>query len=460
MPERMVVIGGDAAGMSAASQARRRRGPDDLAIVAFERGRHVSYSACGIPFFVGGIIDDPDELIARSAETFREKFSIDVRIGHEVLAIDTGARHVSVRDRATDRVFNEPFDQLVIATGATPICPDLPGADAAGIHGVQTLDDGIAVRRLVDTVKPRRAVVIGGGYIGLELAEALIMRGLEVSLVEREPQPMSVLDPDMGAMVANALRDKGVRLYLGESAEAFETSGSHVCAVRTAARTLPADLVILGLGVRPNSGLGRDAGLPVGANHGLLTDRRMATPVPGVWAAGDCVEVFHRVSRRSVSIPLGTHANRQGRVIGINIGGGYAAFEGVLGTAVTKICNVEIARTGLSEHEASAAGFMFDTVKVESTTRAGYYPGATNLTIKLVFERITGRLLGAQIVGREGAAKRIDVLATAIWNGMGVDDLQNVDLSYAPPFSPLWDPVAIAARKAAEHREEERAPCN
>jgi NADPH-dependent 2,4-dienoyl-CoA reductase/sulfur reductase-like enzyme len=450
MSERLVVIGGDAAGMTAASQARRRRGPDDLTIVAFERGHHTSYAACGIPYFVGDVVHEAERLVVRAPEVFRDKFAIDVRLRHEVTAIDPERRTLTVRDLDGGTESEEHFDQLVVATGANPIRPKLPGVDAAGIHGVQVLDDGVALRRRLDGGGVARAVVVGGGYIGLEMAEALVQQGVDVALVEQSTQPMSTLDPDMGALVADAMRQMGIALHLEETATAFETAGGEVSAVVTNARTLPADLVILGLGVRPNSELARKAGIPVGPTGGIVTDRRMHSPVAGVWAAGDCVETFHRVSRRPVTIALGTHANKQGRVVGINIGGGYATFPGVVGTAVTKICDLEIARTGLGEAEAAAAGFETEAVAVESTTRAGYFPGAARMKTKLIVERRSGRLLGAQIVGKENAGKRIDALAIALWNEMTVEEMTGLDLAYAPPFSPVWDPVLIAARKAAE----------
>ncbi|MCV7314972.1 FAD-dependent oxidoreductase [Mycolicibacillus parakoreensis] len=451
MSERLVVVGGDAAGMSAASQARRRRGADDLAITVFERGNYTSYSACGIPYFVGGVVEELDSLIARSPETFRRKLSIDARLGHDVTEIDVDRRAVRVRDHTGEHW--EGFDQLVIATGAVPVRPAIDGVDAAGIYGVQTLDDGLAVRDALDDGRPRTAVVVGAGYIGLEMAEALVQRGLQVSVVERSPQPMSTLDPDMGAPLAEALQSIGITLYLGESVVGFETRGGHVRAVRTEARTLPADLVVLGLGTRPNAALAQDAGIPTGVTGGIVTDRRMRTGVDGIWAAGDCVETVHRVSGRAVHIALGTHANKQGRVAGINIGGGYATFPGVLGTAVTKICGIEVARTGLGEREAEQAGFAYQVTVVDSTTRAGYYPGAAPIKTKLIAEQRSGRLLGAQIVGEENAAKRIDALAVALWNQMTVEEMSGLDLSYAPPFSPVWDPVLIAARKAAESIE-------
>ncbi|MFI6516839.1 FAD-dependent oxidoreductase [Spirillospora sp. NPDC050679] len=451
MPERLLVIGGDAAGMSAASQARRAR--PDLEIAVVERGNFASYSACGIPYYVGGVVEDADELVARTPEHFRER-GIDLRLRHEATEIDLAAARVRVRDLDGGGERWEPYDQLMVATGAVPVRPPLPGADADGVHGVQVLDDGLAIRRAVEERRPERAVVVGGGYIGLEMAEALVRRGLDVTLVDGAEQPMRTLDPDMGELVADAIRGIGVRLHLGEKVEGFETSGGRVTAVRTGSRTLPADLVILGLGVKPNTAIAEAAGIETGPTGGIVTDRRMRTRSANVWAAGDCVENRHRVSGAPVAIALGTHANKQGRIAGTNIGGGYAAFPGVIGTAVSKICHVEVARTGLNAREAAEAGFDALEAVVKSTTRAGYHPGATEMHTKLLFERRTGRLLGAQIVGAENAAKRIDGLAIALWNGMTVEEMTGLDLGYAPPFSPVWDPVLIAARKAAVKVEE------
>ncbi|MFI0372300.1 FAD-dependent oxidoreductase [Actinomadura sp. 1N219] len=448
--ERLLVIGGDAAGMSAASQARRRRSAGDLDILVVERGHHASYSACGIPYYVGGVVEELDKLIARTPAQFRDR-DIDLRLRTEAVEIDVAGGRVRVRDHEGGGERWEPYDQLMVATGAVPARPRLPGADARGIHGVQILDDGIAIRRVLEQGEPRRAVVVGGGYIGLEMAEAMVMRGLEVSIVDAADRPMRTLDPDMGAVIADAIRGIGVDLYLGEPVEGFDTSpDGHVTAVRTVNRTLPADLVVLGLGVRPGADLARAAGIETGPTGGIVTDRRMRTRTDRVWAAGDCVETRHLVSGGPVAIALGTHANKQGRVAGINLGGGYATFPGVVGTAVSKICRIEVARTGLNEREAAAAGFDALSVVVESTTRAGYHPGATMMRTKLIAERRSGRLLGAQIVGEENAAKRVDGLAIALWNGMTVEEMTGLDLGYAPPFSPVWDPVLIAARKAAE----------
>ncbi|MEV4537982.1 FAD-dependent oxidoreductase [Asanoa sp. NPDC049518] len=453
MAERLVVIGGDAAGMSAASQARRRRPADDLSIVAFERGRFTSYSACGIPYWVGGLVDERDELIARTPGVFHSDFDIDVRTRHEVVDIDLDRREVvAVALDEGRREVREPFDQLVYAIGAVPVHPHWAEEGISGVFGVQTLDDGDALHGwLLRDPKPARAVVVGGGYIGVEMAEAMINRGLAVTLVERGPQPMSTVDPDMGALVADRLRSLGIEVLSGRAVTGLEHRGGVVSAVQTDEGTIPADIVVLGLGIKPNTTLARTAGLPLGPTGGVRVDLRMRViDVPGVWAVGDCVESVHRVTGRPVHIPLGTHANKQGRVAGINIGGGYATFPGVIGTAVTRVCDLEVARTGLLSREAEAAGYSFVTASVESTNRAGYFPGADPMTIKLLAERGTGRLLGAQIVGRSEAAKRIDPLAVALWNKMTVEDMVGLDLGYAPPYAPVWDPVLIAARKAVE----------
>jgi NADPH-dependent 2,4-dienoyl-CoA reductase/sulfur reductase-like enzyme len=446
--ERLVVIGGDAGGMTAASQARRLRAPDDLAIVAFERGHFTSYSACGIPYFVGDVVDDLETLVARTPEEFRRRYSIDARIRHEVVEIDLDGAKVRVRDLEHGGESWEGYDQLVVATGGVPVRPPLPGIDSANVFGVQTLDDGLVIKKALEVSKPRRAVVVGAGYIGLEMAEALVVNGIDVSVVEAAPQPMTTLDPDMGTLVADAMRAMGMHVLVSEPVEGFDTTGGTVTAVVTANETLPADLVVLGLGTRPNSGLAADAGLEIGSStRAVVVDQRMETTSPNVWAAGDVAEKFHRVSRQQVAIALGTHANKEGRTAGINIGGGYETFPGVVGTAVSKVCDLEVARTGLTEAEARRAGFELVTATVDSTTRAGYFPGSSDIRTKFLAERSSGRLLGAQIVGREGAAKRIDVCATALWSEMTVDEMLNVDLSYAPPFSPLWDPVLVAARK-------------
>ncbi|MEU6067952.1 FAD-dependent oxidoreductase [Streptomyces sp. NPDC047082] len=464
--ERLVVIGGDAAGMSAASQARRMRGPGELEIVAFERGHFTSYSACGIPYWVGGGVPDRDRLIARTPEEHRAR-GIDLRLRTEVTEIDVDRQRVRARDVDSGAESWTSYDKLVIATGARPVRPDLPGVDAPGVHGVQTLDDGQALldtlartRGGVDSAPPEhrsryrdrgRAVVVGAGYIGVEMAEALINRGYEVTVVNRGEEPMATLDPDMGRLVHTAMEGLGITMVNDAEVTKMPTGpDGRVRAVATEDEEYPADVVVLGIGVRPETVLAEAAGLPLGRRRGLLTD--LAMRVRGhenIWAGGDCVEVLDLVSGQERHIALGTHANKHGQVIGTNAGGGYATFPGVVGTAVSKVCDLEIARTGLREKDAHRVGLRFETVTIESTSRAGYYPGASPMTVKMLAERRTGRLLGVQIVGREGAAKRVDIAAVALTAGMTVEQMTALDLGYAPPFSPVWDPVLVAARKAA-----------
>ena len=373
-----------------------------------------------------------------------------MRTGHEVTALDPAGRRVLARRRADEDEQWVSYDRLLIATGAVPLLPDVPGADAHGIFGVNTLQKGIELRRFVDEERPRRAVIVGGGYIGLEMAEALTRRGLAVTLVIRGGQVMGTLDPDMGALVADALREIGVTILFGEPLAGFETIAGRVTGVVTAQRSLPADLVVLGMGVRPNARLAQEAGIPLGEKGSIKVNSRLETEVEGVWAAGDCAESFHLVSRKPFYVALGTVANKHGRVAGINMAGGNAVFTGVVGTAITKVCDLEVARSGLQEKELNSLGIDFVAGRIESSTRAGYYPGAGPITVKLLAEKGSGRLLGGQIVGKEGAGKRIDIIAVALHAGFTVEQVSDFDLAYAPPFSPVWDPVAVAARETAK----------
>jgi len=437
--------------MSAASQAKRLRG-DALDVVAFERSHHTSYSACGIPYWIGGDVDG-EALVARTAEEHRAN-GIDLRMRTEVVSIDLSRQEVRARGLDTGEESVVAYDELVLATGAVPVRPKIPGIDATGIYGVQTLDDGAAVIADLEQSDPKHVVVVGAGYIGVEMAEAMVRRDVQVTVVSGAPQPMTTLDPDMGALVHEAMERLGIDVRTQSRVEAFEVGADgRVSAITVAGESIPAGMVILGMGVAPNTTLAAAAGITaIGPTGGLRTDLRMrVVGHDNVWSGGDCVETRHLVSKDYVHAPLGTHANKQGRVIGTNIGGGYATFPGVVGTAVSKVCDLEIARTGLLESEAERAGFSVLTLRHESTTRAGYFPQASPIIVKLVAERRTGRLLGGQIVGRsEGAAKRIDTLAVALWHRMTVEEMTALDLGYAPPFSPVWDPVLIAARKTAD----------
>ncbi|MFF1558632.1 FAD-dependent oxidoreductase [Streptomyces sp. NPDC058279] len=448
--ERLVVVGGDAAGMAAASQARRLKGPAELAITAFERGHFTSYSACGIPYWVGGRVAERDALIARTPEEHRAR-DIDLRTRTEVVELDLAGQRVRARDLETGAESWTGYDKLVLATGARPIRPRLPGVGAHGVHGVQTLDDGQRLMDTLERIPGRRAVVVGAGYIGVEMAEALVGRGFEVTVLHRGEQPMATLDPDMGALVHGAMNRMGIRTVAGaEVTKILTDEEGHAVAVATASGTeFPADVVVLGIGVEPRTALARAAGLPLGESGGLLTDLSMRVRGhENIWSGGDCVEVLDLVAGRNRHIPLGTHANKHGQVIGSGVGGGYATFPGVVGTAVSKVCELEIARTGLREKDALAAGLRFVTATIESTTTAGYYPGAAKMTVKMLAERRTGRLLGVQIVGGAGSAKRVDIAAVALTAGMTVDQVVSLDLGYAPPFSPVWDPILVAARRA------------
>jgi NADPH-dependent 2,4-dienoyl-CoA reductase/sulfur reductase-like enzyme len=446
--ERLAIVGGDAAGMSAAANARRRDA--DLDIVAFERGAYTSYSACGIPYYVADLVHDVDDLVARTPQRHREQ-GIDVRIHHEVVGIDLAARELTVRDlQAGGGERREPFDRLVIATGARAVAPPIPGAEAT--EPARTLAAGERFRAQLEHGDGEAAVVVvGGGYIGLEMAEALVTRGLRVALVERSEEVFPALDPDMGEHVRAAAEGVGIEVRTGAAVEEVLLDGEgRPRGVRTTDCELPARHVVLATGVRPDVELAREAGLEVGPTGALaVDDRQRARGADGVYSAGDCVESHHRILGRPVNVQLGTHANKQGRIAGVNATGGDLVFPGVVGTAITRICKREVALTGLTERDAAEAGFDAVATKVETLSRADYYPGAGTVWVKLVAERGSGRLLGAQVVGAETAGKRIDTLAMAVWTGMAVDELQWVDLGFAPPVSGVLDPVLVAARVAA-----------
>ena len=446
MADRLVVIGGDAAGMSAATNARR--GQPYLEIVALEKGAWTSYSACGIPYLVGGEVESLDDLVTRSPQQLREQHRIDVRLHHEVVGIDLAMGQLEVRDQLRQRTITMGFDRLHIATGAQPLRPEIPGIDDDHVFGVQTLEDAKLLLERARLADSQQVVVIGAGYIGLEMAEAFVRQGASVALVEGGEQVMNTLDRGMADKLVSPMRGLGIDVRLNSKVEAIDAGQ-----VITEKEAIPADLIVLGIGVRPSTDLAADAGVELGPSGAIAVNRRQQTSAEGVYAAGDCAETFHLVAGHPVHIALGTVANKAGRVAGINIGGGYATFPGVVGTAITKVCEMEVARTGLSEHEAISEGFKPVAASVDTTARAGYLPEPGTMTVKLVAESGTGRLLGGQILG-EGenvgqAAKRIDTVAMALHGGMRVADLRDADLAYAPPFSSVWDPVQQAARKLA-----------
>lgn len=418
-----------------------------------EKGNWTSYSACGIPYHVSGAVPDLEDLVARTPQEFRDRYRIDVRMQHEATSIDLARRKVEVRDHEHSRSLEIGFDELVVATGARPLRPPLPGIDGEDVYGVQTLDDAARLVERARASRCRDIVVVGAGYIGLEMAEAFLARGSNVTVVDSSDQVMRTLDADMAGRVQAGMERRGITVRLGADVLGFEPG-----AVNTSDGPLPADLVVLGMGVTPNAEMAAEAGIATGSRGAIRVDRRQRTGTDGVWAAGDCAESFHQVSQRWMHVALGTVANKQGRVAGINLGGGYATFPGVVGTAITRVCEVEVARTGLTTFEAEAAGFDAVEVTIEATSKAGYFPGARPMAVKMLAERGSRRVLGAQIVGGDGAAKRIDTVATALTAGMSVDDVIDLDLAYAPPFSGVWDPVAVAAREASRALDIARDP--
>lgn len=453
--KRVLIVGGDAAGMSAASQLRRMADPGDVEIVAFERGPRTSYARCGLPYLLERLVESHDDLIARTPAEFAQRH-IDARVHHEVTSIDTEARTMVVRNLDSGTEVTEEWDECVLATGATGVKPPIEGIDTPGVFQLRTIEESAALDRWI-AEGARTAVVVGAGYIGVEVTEALLERGLSVTTVDAAGAVMGgAFDSDIGALVGERMRRAGVDLRLGAAVEGFLGDSGRLRSVVVGGEEIPADLAVFGLGVRPNTALAEAAGIALGEHGGIVVDDHMRTPVDGVWSAGDCVESTHRITGDKVVIALGTHANKQGRVCGTNLGGGDVTFPGVIGTAITRFGDLEIARSGLSESEAQRVGTSVVTSTSSTQTRAGYYPGASGITTKLVVRKSDGVLLGAQIVGGEGAGKRIDALATAIWASMTVGDLAMADLSYAPPFSPVFDPVVLAAGIATTRWDEAR----
>ena len=447
---RLVVIGGGAAGMSAASAARRVA--PGLDVTVCEAGSFAAYGMCGIPYYLGGVVDTADRLLAYPAEEFTGHRGIELWLRTRVTAIDPDARRLRVSGEGRPDVLG--YDVLVVATGADPVRPPVPGAGHDRVFTVRSLDEAITLRRLLDTGAVRRAIVVGAGYIGLETAEALVQAGAEVLVVEALDQVLPGFDEPAASLAEAELR-RHARLRLGARLDAVhDAEGGGVTAVVGGAPE-PADLVILATGVRPATALLTRAGARHLPDRSVVVDPEMRTSLPGVFAAGDSVALPHLVLGRPAWIPLGPAANKTGRVAGTVAAGGEASFGGVVGTAVVKVFGLEVARTGLSLADADAAGLDAVATDVTARSRAKYYPGGSPLQVRLVHAP-GGRLLGAQLAGREGAAKRIDVLATALYAGFGLGDLAALDLSYAPPYAPVYDPVLVAAQKAC--REAGKSP--
>ncbi|MEW6441964.1 MAG: FAD-dependent oxidoreductase [bacterium] len=446
--KRLLLVGGVAGGASCAARARRLS--EDAEIVLFEKGPYVSFANCGLPYYVGDVIREEQNLLVATPELFRERFRIDVRVGHEVTAIDRADRTIQVRDRRTGTLYREPYDALVLSPGAYPIRPPLPGIDLPGIFVTRTIPDSRAIRRWIEEKKARRAAIVGGGYIGLEMAENLVRRGLSVTIVEMLPQVMPPLDPEMAEPVHEHLRNSGVRLLLEHPVTAFEARADGTLSVHAGSGvSVEADLVLLAVGIRPETALARAAGLEIGAAGGIRVNEQLRTSDPAIWAVGDAVEVRDFVTGQWCLIPLAGPANRQGRIAADAIFGRPSVFRGVQGTAVCGVLGMTLALSGASEKALRRAGLEYEKIYLHPGHHAGYYPGARPISIKLLFHPRDGRVLGVQAVGTEGVDKRVDVIAMAIQKGATVFDLEEAELCYAPQFGAAKDPVNLAGMVAA-----------
>lgn len=438
--DKLVIVGGVAAGPSAAAKARRVDA--GLQIRVFAAGEYISYGGCGLPYLIGGRLNSPDALLVRSVEQFAGQ-NIQVCIRHEVLKIDTAARRLLVRNLDAGEEFEESYDRLVIATGARPIRPDWPGIDLEGVFTLRTIPDSLAIIDYLRRYQPRHAVIVGAGYIGLEMIENLLFYGCRVSVIQGDPQVLPGLDADMAAKVEEYLQGQGIQVYTGLNVQGFEGDGL-VRAIVTENRRHPAEMVILAIGVQPNSELAAAAGIKLGVKNAIRVNERCETSAPQAWAAGDCATVRHLLTGQDEYIAMGTNANKQGRAAGANAAGESTLTRGVLGTSIARIMEMEVSRTGLNEAECRLAGIEFCSHMVQSRTAAHYCPAAGRIWLKITASKKDLRLLGAQIVGFAGAGKRIDALATAITAGCKAEELFDMDLAYSPPFSPVRDPILIA----------------
>ena len=439
---KVVIVGGVAGGATAA--ARIRRLDETAEIVVFERSGFISYANCGLPYYIGDVITDPSDLTLQTPESFFRRFRVEMKVRHEVTAIHPGRKTVSVKDLETGTEFEESYDKLLLSPGAKPTQPRLPGVGIEKLFTLRTVEDTFRIKEYIRAHHPRSAVLAGGGFIGLELAENLRELGMDVTIVQRPKQLMNPFDPDMAAFIHSEMRKHGVKLALGYSVEGFEEKDGGVDVLLKDNAPLHADLVILAIGVTPETALARDAGLELGIKGSILVNDRMETSVPDIYAVGDAVQVKHYVTGQDALISLAGPANKQGRIAADNICGGDSRYLGSQGSSVIKVFDMTAATTGVNETNAKKAGLDVDTVILSPMSHAGYYPGGRVMTMKVVFEKGSFRLLGAQIVGFEGVDKRIDVLATAIHGGLKATQLKDLDLAYAPPYSSAKDPVNMA----------------
>ena len=439
---KVIIVGGVAGGASAA--ARIRRLDEQAEILMFERSGFISYANCGLPYYIGGVIEDAAELTLQTPASFFRRFRVDVRVRHEVTAIQPAEKTVTVQNLETGEIFTESYDKLILSPGAKPTIPRLSGVDSERVFSLRTVEDTLKIREFVTAKQPRSAVIAGGGFIGLEMAENLRELGLEVTIVQRPRQVLAPLDPDMAAQLHTLLKKHGVKLALGRTVEGFREESGQIATLLKDEAPLYSDMVLLAIGVTPDTALAKAAGLELGQKNSIVVNDRMETSVPDIYAVGDAVEVRHFVTGNKALLSLAGPANKQGRIAADNVCGGDSRFKGSQGSSVIKLFDMTAASTGINEKTAAAAGIEFEKVVLSPANHAGYYPGGKVMTMKVLFEKEAFRLLGAQIVGFEGVDKRIDVLATAIRCGMKATELTELDLAYAPPYASAKDPVNMA----------------
>ncbi|MCI8942556.1 MAG: FAD-dependent oxidoreductase [Oscillospiraceae bacterium] len=439
---KVVIVGGVAGGATAA--ARIRRLDEQVEIVVFERSGYISYANCGLPYFIGDVITDPEDLTLQTPESFYSRFRAEMKVRHEVTAIHPDRKTVSVKNLETGEEFEENYDKLILSPGAKPTQPRVPGTGLDRVFTLRTVEDTFRIKAYINEHHPKSAVLAGGGFIGLELAENLRELGMDVTIVQRPRQLMNPFDPDMAALIHGEMRRNGVRLVLGRTVEGFAEKDGGVDVLLKDGAPLHAGMVVLAIGVTPDTALAKDAGLALGIRDSIVVNERMETSVPDIYAVGDAVQVKHAVTGQDALISLAGPANRQGRIAADNVCGGDSRYSGSQGSSVIKVFGLTAAVTGVSETNARKAGLDVDKVILSPMSHAGYYPGGKLMTMKVVFEKGTYRLLGAQIVGSEGVDKRIDVLAAAIHGGMKATGLKELDLAYAPPYSSAKDPVNMA----------------
>ncbi|MDQ5964401.1 MAG: hypothetical protein QG625_555 [Cyanobacteriota bacterium erpe_2018_sw_39hr_WHONDRS-SW48-000098_B_bin.30] len=454
--KKIVIVGGVAGGMSAAARARRLS--EQSEIIVFERTAHVSYANCGLPYYLGGEIKSQANLLVATPQDLKDKFNLDIRVKHEVIAIDKEAKTVTVRDIAAGRDYQESYDDLILSVGAAALRPDIPGIDGPGRFVLRTIEDVANIENWIEQQKPSTAVIAGGGFIGLEMAEQLTKRGMAVTLVDNKEQVLSPIDIEMAALVHSELKTHGVKLLLGkpivgfsqaEKYQAQEGSKPKSCWVHAGNEApVAADLVILGMGVRAETTLAKQAGLTIGERGGIRVDSKLQSSAANIWAVGDAIEVLNPISQNWTLIALGGPANRQGRLVAENILGAKKTYQGTIGTAILRIFDITVATVGLNQNQLINSGRAFEALHLHPTNHASYYPGATRLDIKVLFDPASGQLLGAQIVGQDGVDKRIDVFATAIKAGMTMRDLAELELAYAPPFGSAKDPINLTGMAA------------